>query len=67
MMEKELRNLKGKGQFPIPQITPKGIRIKNPHNVKKTLGAVNEEVVQILHTVRESERILEKEKEEAKI
>ena len=37
VMEKEL---KGKGHFPIPKITPKGARIKNPHHVRKTLEAV---------------------------
>ena len=65
MMEKELRNLKGKGQFPIPQITPKGIRIKPPHNVKKALGAVDKVVVQILNTIRESERILGRKRKKA--
>ena len=63
-MEKEL---KGKGHFPIPKITPKGTRIKNPHHVRKTLEAVDEEVVQILNTIKESKRIHEKEKEEARI
>ena len=67
VMEKELRSLKGKGHFPIPKITPKGTRIENPHHVRKTLEAVDEEVTQMLNTIRENEIIQEKEKEEARI
>ena len=67
VMEKELRSLKGRGHFSIPTITPHGARIENPHQVRKTLESVDEEVVQILTTVRESERIYEKEKEEARV
>ena len=63
-MEKEL---KGRGHFPIPAITPHGIRIKNLQQVRKTLKSVDEEVVQILTAVRESERIYEKEKEKARV
>ena len=56
MMEKELRSLKGRGHFPIPTITTHGTRIENPHQVRKILESVDEEVVWILTTVRESER-----------
>ena len=66
-MEKELRSLKGRGHFPIPAITPHFTRIENPHHIRKTLEAVDEEVVQILTTVRESERTYEKEKEEPRV
>ena len=67
VMEKELRNLKGRGHFPVPTILPHGMRIENPQQVRKTLESVDEEVVQILTAVRESERIYEKEKEEARV
>ena len=67
VMEKELRSLKGRGHFPIPTITPHGTRIENPHQVSQTLEAVDEEMVHILTTVRESERNYEKEKEEARV
>ena len=59
-MEKELRNLKGKGHFPIPKITPHGIIIDNPQHARKTLDTVDEELVQILNIIRESERKYEK-------
>ena len=66
-MEKELRNLKGIGHFPVPSITPKGTQIKNPHQITKFLQAVDEEMFQILTIVRENERNYEKGKEEARI
>ena len=64
MMEKELRSLKGKGHFPIPTITPHSAKIENPHQVRKTL---EEEIVKILTTFRESERNYDKEKEETRV
>ena len=54
-MENELRNLKDRGHFPIPKITPHGIRIDNPHQAKKTLDTVDGELTQILKSIRESE------------
>ena len=66
VMEKELRSLKGRGHFPKPTITPHGTRIENPHQIRKTLEAVDEEIAHIITTVRESERNYEKEKEEAR-
>ena len=66
-MENELRNLKGRGHFPIPKITSHGIRIDNPYQAKKTLDAVDQELVQILKGLRESETKYEKEKEEARL
>ena len=41
-MGNELRNLKDRGLFPIPKITPHGIRIDNPQ--KKPLDTVNGEL-----------------------
>ena len=65
-MEKELRNLKGRGHFPIPH----GIRIDKPQHARKTrktLDAVDDELMQILNIIRESERNYEKENEEARL
>ena len=62
VMENKLRNLKGRDIFQYPP--SHGTRIENPHQVRKTLESVDEEVVQILTTVRESN---EKEKEEARV
>ena len=37
VMEKELRNLKGRGHFSIPTITPHGTRVDNPQQVRKNI------------------------------
>ena len=66
-MENELRNLKGRGHFPIPKMTSQGIRIESQHLAKKTLDAVDRELTEILKNIRESEERYEKEKEEAKL
>ena len=66
-MEKELRILKGRSHFPIPKITPHGMRIDNPQHARKTLDAVDEELVQILNIIRNSERNYEIEKKEARL
>ena len=67
VMEKELRGLKGRGHFPIPNIMPHGTRVETPHHIIKFLEAVDEEIVHIVTTVRESDRDYEKEKERARI
>ena len=66
VMENELRSLKGRGHFPIPTITPHGAKIENSHQSRKTLEAVDEELVRIATTIRESESACEKEQEAAK-
>ena len=66
-MENELRNLKGRGHFPIPKITPQGIRVDSQHLAKKTIDAVDRELTEILTNIRESEAKYEKEKDEAKL
>ena len=62
VMENELRSLKGRGHFPIPTITPHGAKIENSHQSRKTLEAVDEELVRIATTIRESESAYEKER-----
>ena len=66
-MDNELRNMKDRGNFPIPKITPHGIRIDNPQQARKTLDAADGELTQILKSIRESEERYEKEKEEARL
>ena len=67
VMEKELRGLKGRGHFPIPTTTPYGVRVETTHHINKFLEAVDEEIVHIVTTIRESDREYEKEKERARI
>ena len=60
-MEKELRIIKNRGHFPVPQITPQGTKIENPKDIDKILEVVDKEVVEMLNAVRESELKYEKE------
>ena len=65
-MEKELRIIKNRGCFPVPQITPQGMKIETPQDKDKVLEAVDMEVMEMIKAVRESEENYEREQEEAK-
>ena len=65
-MEKELRIIKNRGHFPVPLITPQGIKIETLQNKKKVLDAVDIEITEMIKAVRESEENYEREQEEAK-
>ena len=65
-MERELRGLKNRGHFPIPTITPQGTKIENLQQARKTLEAVDKEMVGIITRIRESERAYKKGQEAAK-
>ena len=65
-MEKELRIIKNRGHFPVPVITPQGIKIETLQDKKKVLDAVDREIMEMIKAVRESEENYEREQEEAK-
>ena len=65
-MEKELRIIKNRGYFPIPAITPQGIKIETTQDKDKVLEAANEEVTEMLKAIRLSEENYEREQEQAK-
>ena len=67
VMEKELRGLKGRGHFPVPTITLHGTKVDNPHHMNKFLEEVDGEIVNIITTVRKSDRDYAKEKERARM
>ena len=66
IMENKLRNIKGRGHFPIPTVTLHDTKIENSQQSRKTLDAVDEELVRIMNTVKEGEYTYEKEQEAAK-
>ena len=66
VMEKELRNIEGRGNFPIPTITLRDIKIDNSQQSRKILEALDEELVRILNTVKESELAYQKGQEAAR-
>ena len=65
-MEKGLRKIRNRGEFPVPKFTPDGIRIMNTKDKDRVLTQVDREVEDILRAVRRNEEKYEKEQEEAK-
>ena len=54
-MEKELRKIRNRGEFPVPKFTPDGIRIVNTKDKDRVLTQVDREVEDILRAVRRNE------------
>ena len=65
-MEKELRIIKNRGHFPVPTITPQGMKIETSHDKDKVMETVDIELMEMIRAVRESEENYEKEQEEAR-
>ena len=65
-MEKELRIIKNRGHFPVPVITPQGMKVETLQDKKKILDAVDTEITEMIKAVKESEEKYEREQEEAK-
>ena len=51
-MEKELRIIKNRGHFPVPTITPQGMKIETTQDKDKVLGTVDAEAVEMIIAVR---------------
>ena len=66
-MERELRRIKNRGHFLVPLITPQGNKIETSHDKDKVLEAVDEEITEMLNTVKQSEENYEREQEQARI
>ena len=65
-MEKELRVIKNRGHFPVPRITPQGMKVETLQDKQKVLEAVDTEITEMLKAVRESEENYKREQEEAR-
>ena len=66
-MEKELRLIKNRGYFPVPQLAPKECKIETSHEKETLIKEINEVAVEMLNAIRESEENYRKEQEQAKI
>ena len=66
-MEKELRIIKNRGHFPVPQITPQDNKIKTTRDKDKVLEAVDEEATAMLNTVKQSEENYTRKQEQARV
>ena len=65
-MEKELRKIRNRGDFPVPKFTPDSIKIKTTKDKDRVLTQVDREVEDILKAIRRNEENYEREQEETK-
>ena len=65
-MEKELRKIRNRREFPVPKFTPDGIKIETTQDKDRVLTQVDREVEDMLKAIRRNEENYEEEQEEAK-
>ena len=61
-MEKELRSIKNRGYFPVPQLAPEECKIETIQDKEVLLTEIDEIVVEMLNTIKESEKITKESK-----
>ena len=66
-IEKELRLIKNRGYFPVPQITPQDNKIETSRDKNKILEAVDEEATAMLNALKQSEENYVKEQEQVRV
>ena len=66
-MEKELRLIKNRGYFPVPQLTPKECKIETIQDKETLIKEIDEVAVEMLNAIRESEENYRKEHEQARV
>ena len=66
-MEKELRSIKNRGYFPVPQLTPGECKIETIQNKEVLMREIDEIKVEMLNVIKESEENYKREQEQARI
>ena len=66
-MEKELRLIKNRGYFPVPQLAPKECKIETIQDKETLIKEIDEVAVEMLSAIRESKENYRKEQEQARI
>ena len=66
-MEKELRLIKNRGYFPVPQLAPEGCKIETIQDKEVLLKEIDEIVVEMLNAIKEIEENYKREQEQARI
>ena len=66
-MEKELRSIKNRGYFPVPQLAPGECKIETIQDKAVLMREIDEIVVEMLNTIKESEENYKREQEQAGI
>ena len=66
-MEKELREIKNRGYFPVPHLAPRECKIETIQDKEILIKEIDEIAVEMLTAIRESEENYKKEQEQARI
>ena len=66
-MEKELRSIKNRGYFPIPQLAPEECKIETIQDKEVLMREIDEIAVEMLNAMKESEENYKREQEQARI
>ena len=66
-MEKELRSIKNRGYFPVPQLAPKECKIETIQDKEVLMREMDEIAVEMLNAIKESEENYKREQEQARI
>ena len=66
-MEKELREIKNRGYFPVPQLAPRECKIETIQDKEILIKEIDEITVEMLTAIRESKENYQKEQEQARI
>ena len=66
-MKKELRSIKNRGYFPVPQLTPEECKIETIQDKEVLMREIDEIAVEVLNAIKESEENYKREQEQARI
>ena len=66
-MEKELRSIKNRGYFPVPQLVPEECKIETIQDKEVLMREIDEIAVEMLNAIKESEENYKREQEQARI
>ena len=66
-MEKELRLIKNRGYFPVPQLAPRECKIETIQDKEILMKEIDEIAVEMLNAIKESEENYKREREQARI
>ena len=66
-MEKELRLIKKRGYFPVPQLAPKECKIETAQDKNELMKEIDEVATEMMNAVRQSEENHVREQEQARI
>ena len=66
-MEKELRSIKNRGYFPVPQLTPEECKIETIQDKEVLMQEIDEIAVEMVNAIKKSEENYKREQEQARI